>query len=198
MTLSSSNPILIVLSGPSGVGKGTLCKLLLQSHSHKLSLSVSATSRPPRPGEIEAIDYYFKTRQMFENLIANEAFLEWAEYNGNYYGTPLNSIRTRLSEGQSVLLEIDVQGALQVKRHFPDACLIFIQPPSMEILETRLRGRGNNTEEEISSRMVIAREEIRQMKEQADYMVINDDLRACLERLESIISNWPPDWMSYS
>ncbi|MEB3286124.1 MAG: guanylate kinase [Vampirovibrionales bacterium] len=192
MSYESSKPVLIVLSGPSGVGKGTLCKLLLKSRQRKLSLSVSATSRPPRPGEVEAIDYFFKTRAMFEDLIASDAFLEWAEYNGHYYGTPLNSIRTRLSEGQSVLLEIDVQGALQVKQHFPEACLVFILPPSLEILETRLRGRGNNSEEEIKSRMAIAASEIEQMKAHSDFTVVNDDLDTCLQRLEDIIASWPP------
>jgi guanylate kinase len=186
---------IFIITGPSGVGKGTLCQLLLEAHP-SLCLSVSATSRPMRAGERDGVNYFFKTRDEFEAMIAHDAaepdprchhLLEWAEYNGNYYGTPRECVQATLDDGRSVLLEIETQGALIVKRKFPSACLIFIAPPGMEELERRLRGRGTEAETDIESRLHIARDELA-MQDQFDHVVINADLQTCLKSIEAILA----------
>lgn len=182
-----------VITGPSGVGKGTLCEWML-SRSTAMRLSISATSRPKRPAEVDGVHYFFKTRRAFEAMIehdrnepdpAKHELLEWAEYNGNYYGTPRKAVEAALQSGNDVLLEIEVQGALQIKQKFSQACLIFIAPPSEAELERRLRGRGTNDEEDIRERMAIARRELA-LQEQFDHVVVNDDLNACQQALLSL------------
>jgi guanylate kinase len=175
-----------VITGPSGVGKGTLCRRLLQE-SEVLLPSISATSRPKRQGEEEGLDYFFKTREEFEAMIKDNALLEWAEYNGNYYGTPCEYVEDSLNQEYGILLEIEVQGALQVRNKFPEARLIFIAPPSMDALEARLRGRGTDEEAVIASRLKISQQEMT-LQDRFDHVVVNDDLESCVQKLLAIIS----------
>ena len=186
MTASTSYPRVFVISGPSGVGKGTVCAFLRERLADKMALSTSATSRTARPNERDGVDYHFKTREEFEQMIKDHEFVEYAEYNGNYYGTPISSIRDRLAIGASVLLEIEVQGAMQVKRAFDDACLIFIEPPSMAVLAERLTGRGTNDDADIQNRLKIAQEELDQ-RDQFDYVITNDNLETCQQAVLAII-----------
>lgn len=174
---------LIVLTGPSGVGKGTLVRSLLARH-HELYLSVSVTTRAPRPGEIDGQHYYFVTLSQFKNLVETGELLEWAEFAGNFYGTPVAPVKQRIAEGKSVVLEIELEGARQIRKTFPEAIRIFILPPSWEELERRLRSRGQDSEEAIVRRLQRAKEEIEAAGE-FDYQVINDDLDRALEHLES-------------
>jgi guanylate kinase len=176
---------LIVLTGPSGVGKGTLLQSLLSRHP-QLALSISTTTRQPRSGEVEGKDYYFVSRQQFETMINSDQLLEWAEYAGNYYGTPRSYVTQKLAEGQSVILEIEVVGARAIKKVFPDALLLFILPPSVEELEARLRGRGNDPESAIIRRLERSKEEIA-LSSQFDYQIVNDDLLTALKNLENAI-----------
>lgn len=176
---------LIVLTGPSGVGKGTLVQRLLKQHP-QLFLSISATTRLPRPGEIDGKDYYFVGVEKFEDMINKGEFLEWAKFTGNYYGTPQIPVRNRISQGQSVVLEIELEGARQVRNSFPEALSIFILPPSFAELERRLRGRGQDSEEAVQKRLKRAQEEIEAAHE-FNFQVINDDLELTLNHLELII-----------
>ncbi|HAC63950.1 MAG TPA: guanylate kinase [Cyanothece sp. UBA12306] len=176
---------LIVLTGPSGVGKGTLVRSLLARHNN-LYLSISATTRSPRLGEIEGQDYYFVSRPQFEDMIAQSAFLEWANYAGNYYGTPRDKVEEKIKQGIIVLLEIEIVGARAIKQTFPDALRIFILPPSLEELEHRLRGRGTDSEEAMTRRLERAKEELTASKE-FDHTIINDDLETALKKLEQYI-----------
>lgn len=176
---------LVVITGPSGVGKGTLVKLLITRNSN-LYLSISATTRQPRTGEINGKDYYFVTRNEFEKMINNQELLEWAKYAGNYYGTPRLPVEAKINEGKTVILEIEVLGALQAKKAFSDALLLFILPPSLEELETRLRGRNTDSEESILKRLHKAKEEI-ESSSKFDYQVVNDDLELAFKRIEKII-----------
>ncbi len=176
---------LIVITGPSGVGKGTIVRSLLQSHPN-LYLSISATTRQPRPGEIEGLDYYFLSRTEFESAIACGEFIEWAEYAGNYYGTPQTKVEEQISLGNSILLEIEVVGARKIAAIFPDALRIFILPPSIEVLEQRIRARGKNSEESISRRIAIAKTEI-DASDEFDVTIINDDLEQAISEVETII-----------
>jgi guanylate kinase len=176
---------LIVITGPSGVGKGTLVSSLLDRHP-QLYLSISATTRQPRDGEIEGKNYYFLSREEFQAAIAAEDFLEWAEYAGNYYGTPRSKAIDRLNKGINVVLEIELLGARQVSQSFPDALRIFILPPSETELERRLRKRGTDSEEAISKRLLRAREEIAACDE-FDLKIVNDDLKNALKQLEEAI-----------
>ncbi|WP_099240763.1 guanylate kinase [Synechococcus sp. BDU 130192] len=176
---------LIVLTGPSGVGKGTLVRSLLPRHQN-LFLSISATTRQSRPGEVDGQDYFFKTREQFEAMIATGELLEWAEYAGNYYGTPLPPVKTQIQQGNFVILEIEVIGANQVKEIYADALRIFILPPSFEELEQRLRGRGNDPEAAIAKRLVRAKEELA-MSHEFDHEIVNDDLETALTELEKVI-----------
>ena len=176
---------LIVLTGPSGVGKGTLVRALLARHPD-LYLSISATTRCPRSGEVDGKDYYFLTRANFEKMIQQNELLEWAEYAGNYYGTPRAKVEEKVNQGNTVLLEIEVIGATAIKQTFPDALRIFILPPSLDVLESRLRGRGTDSEDVIERRLDRAKEEIA-VSSDFDYCVVNDDLEVALTKLEAAI-----------
>ncbi len=177
--------ILTVVSGFAGSGKGTLMKRLLSDYDG-YALSVSATSRKPRPGEKEGVSYFFKTRDEFEEMIRNDELLEHAEYVGNYYGTPESFVRAKLEEGKDVVLEIEIQGAMQIKEKYPDTLLIFVTPPSVEELRRRLTGRGTESPEVIEKRMQQAAKESEGM-EKYDYIVINDDIDSCTRQLHEII-----------
>jgi len=177
--------LLIVLSGPSGVGKGTVCAAL-RSKTKNLVYSVSATTRKPREGEVDGINYFFKTRQEFERMIEQDELLEWAEYVGNYYGTPAQFVHQTLNEGKDVFLEIEVQGAMKVKQKFPEAVFIFLAPPSLSELEKRITGRGTDDIDVIRKRMSVAIDEIKLM-EQYDYVVVNDEIDCACQRIMSII-----------
>jgi len=182
---------LFVVSGPSGVGKGTVCNGILE-RVENLKVSVSATTRLPRPGDVEGVTYFFKSQEQFANMIKNGEFLEWAEYNGNRYGTPVSAVNDMLERGISVILEIDTQGALQVKAkmsaqpNFKGAILIFIAPSSFEELKARLKGRATESDEEISRRIAAAEGEMA-LQSEYDYVVINDDLNKAIEETEKII-----------
>ena len=178
--------LLIVISAPSGTGKTTLCHMLLEEFPN-MEFSISYTTRKPRPGELNGRDYFFVDRKTFERMIEEGDFLEWAEVYGNLYGTSKSQVLKALEEGKDILLDIDTQGALQVKKNFPEAVLIFILPPSLKELERRLKKRGTDDEETIKKRLQIAREEIRKALEY-DYIVVNDILEVAFERLRSIIT----------
>ena len=181
----SKKGLLIVYSGPSGCGKGTIMKKLLEQYED-IVLSVSMTTRKPRPGEIDGVHYYFTTREEFEQMQSLGAFLESAEYNGNYYGTPESNIRNWLAEGKNVILEIEVQGAEKVMDYRSDLVSIFITIPSMEELYRRLKGRNTETEETIQKRMDVAKREL-QRAFRYDYVVINDEVDLAVERINTII-----------
>lgn len=176
---------LIVLTGPSGVGKGTLLRSLLQRHP-ELYLSVSSTTRQPRPGEVEGVHYYFVSRDKFEQAIAAGELLEWAEYAGNYYGTPRAAVERQLQLGQSVILEIEVVGAKKIRDTFPTALLIFILPPSFAELEQRIRLRGQDSEEAIARRLARAKTEL-DAADEFDVQIVNDDLEIALQQIEAAI-----------
>ena len=176
---------LFVITGPSGAGKGTVLKEVIKSLD-RLYFSVSATTRNPREGEVDGVHYHFLTKERFEELIAGERFLEYAQYAENYYGTPLDPVLEQLEQGNDVILEIELQGALQVKQRMPQAVLVFIAPPSFEELEARLRGRGTESEEVILRRLAIARQECANM-DQFHYVVVNDEVADAAERLRAVI-----------
>jgi guanylate kinase len=178
---------LIVITGPSGVGKGTLVRLLTNKYP-EIYLSISATTRRPRPGEDEGKAYFFMTRHQFEEMIANNELLEWAEYTGNYYGTPRQKVQAQIAQGKLVLLEIEVVGAEQVKQIFPDAVRIFILPPNLQTLEKRLKNRGTDSEEVITKRLERAINEI-VLSKNFEYELINDQLDKTLAEIEAIIFN---------
>lgn len=177
---------LIVISGPSGAGKGTIVDKLLSDSRYELS--ISCTTRAPRGQERDGINYFFKTREEFEKMIAENKFLEYADVFGGYYGTPKDYVLDKLESGKSVILEIDVQGALQVKKNYPEALMIFILPPSEEVLLARLRGRKTETEEQISKRFGKARAEM-EFADKYDYTVVNDDLMTAVDEVKNIIKN---------
>ncbi|RYL95388.1 guanylate kinase [Sporolactobacillus sp. THM7-4] len=177
--------LLVVLSGPSGVGKGTVCKAL-RSRGSSLHYSISVTTRKPREGEIDGVHYFFRTREQFQEMIRNEKLLEWAEYVGNYYGTPIDYVKKTLAEGKDVILEIEVQGALQVKRRFPDGLFIFLAPPSLKELKKRIVGRGTETASLIENRMTVAKSEM-ELMENYNYVVENDQVEKACDRIEAIV-----------
>ncbi|MBR5539816.1 MAG: guanylate kinase [Clostridia bacterium] len=177
--------LLIVFSGPSGCGKGTLVAKLLAQRTDTV-LSVSVTTRAPRPGEIDGVHYFFKTREEVEQMIREDALLEYAQYSGNYYGTPRAAVEEHLRAGRNVILEIDVQGAVQVMERCDDYVSIFLTVPSMEELERRLRGRGTEEEAWIQTRMQAAKSELEYIG-RYQYTVLNDEVDAAFERLNSII-----------
>ena len=178
--------LLIVFSGPSGVGKGTVRQEIFSTPDHQFEYSVSMTTRPKRPGEVDGVDYFFRTREEFEDLIKKGQMLEYAEYVGNYYGTPLTYVNETLDKGIDVFLEIEVQGALQVKKKVPDGVFIFLTPPDLDELKDRLVGRGTDSEEVIRQRIERAKEEIALMREY-DYAVVNDEVPLAAERVKRII-----------
>lgn len=178
--------ILIVVSGFSGAGKGTLMKELLRRHPDTYALSISATTRAPREGEEDGREYFFISREEFEKMIAKDELIEYARYVENYYGTPRGYVEEQMKQGKDVILEIEIQGALKVKKAFPDTLLLFVTPPSAGELQSRLIGRGTETMDVIRSRMNRACEEAEGM-ELYDYLIINDDLDACVEEMHSII-----------
>ena len=182
----SERGLLIVFSGPSGVGKGTVRQEIFSTPDHKFEYSVSMTTRAQRPGEVDGKDYFFRSREEFEELIRNGQMLEYAEYVGNYYGTPLTYVNETLDKGIDVFLEIEVQGALQVKKKVPDAVFIFLTPPDLNELEERLVGRGTDSEEVIAQRIERAREEIALMSEY-DYAIANDEVPLAAERVKRVI-----------
>ena len=184
----SERGLLIVLSGPSGVGKGTVRKAIFESDDNDFQYSVSMTTRNKREGEIEGVDYYFRTREEFEALIEAGEMLEYAEYVGNYYGTPLSYVQKTLDQGKDVFLEIEVQGAKQVKEKVPDGVFIFLTPPDLAELRSRITGRGTDSAEVIDERMRVAREEI-EMMALYDYAVVNDEVPLAVQRIKDIIAS---------
>lgn len=180
----NKNGMLIVISGFSGVGKGTAVKKLVEKYGY--SLSVSATTRAPREGEVDGVDYHFKTVEEFEQLIDYNGFIEWAQYVENYYGTPKKFVEDGLSKGQDVILEIEVQGAMHIKEQYPDAVLIFITAPDAATLKSRLEGRGTEDDKVIAKRLKRAFEETDDMVSY-DYLVVNDDLETCVDDIHSVI-----------
>lgn len=180
-----SKGILIVLSGFSGAGKGTLVKELMKTCDN-YALSISMTTRKPREGEVHGREYFFTERESFEEKIAQNGLIEYAEYCGNYYGTPRDYVEEMLAAGRDVLLEIEIQGMHKVKKMFPDMLTLFVTPPSIAELEKRLRGRGTETEEVIRKRLARAAEEAKGM-EDYEYLVVNDDLQECVEEIHSIV-----------
>lgn len=180
--------LLIVLSGPSGVGKGTVRKAIFDSEDNQFEYSVSMTTRPRREGEVEGVDYYFRTREEFEQLIEEGKMLEYAEYVGNYYGTPLDYVNQTRDEGKDVFLEIEVQGAMKVKEKCPDAVFIFLTPPDLAELKSRIIGRGTDEMAVINQRMEVAVKEIEMMKNY-DYAVVNDEVPLAVDRIKNIIAS---------
>lgn len=178
---------LVVVSGFAGTGKGTVMKELLGRYD-SYALSISATTRNPRPGEVDGKEYFFKTKEEFEQMIEREEFVEYAYYVGNYYGTPKKYVQEQLEAGKDVILEIEIQGAINIKSQFPDALLLFIAPPSADVLKERLTGRGTETEEVIAQRLARAVEESKGI-ENYDYLVVNDDLDECVETVHQMIQS---------
>lgn len=179
--------LLIVLSGPSGVGKGTVRKAIFESEGNDFHYSISMTTRAKRVGEVEGVDYFFRSREEFEALIEAGEMLEYAEYVGNYYGTPLSYVQETLDQGKDVFLEIEVQGAKQVKEKVPDGVFIFLTPPDLGELRSRIVGRGTDALEVIDERMRVAREEI-EMMALYDYAVVNDQVPHAVKRVKEIIA----------
>jgi len=179
--------VLIVLSGFSGAGKGTIVKKLLETYDN-YALSISMTTRKPRPGEEHGREYFFVEREVFEEHIAKEELVEYAQYVGNYYGTPRAYVEEQLSKGKDVILEIEIQGALKIKERFPQALLMFVTTKSAEVLKNRLTGRGTESEEVINDRMARAIEESEGIGKY-EYIIVNDDLDACVKETHSIIQN---------
>ena len=184
----SERGLLIVLSGPSGVGKGTVRKAIFDSEENDFQYSISMTTRKQREGEVDGVDYYFRSREEFEAMIEAGEMLEYAEYVGNYYGTPLTYVNQTLDEGKDVFLEIEVQGAKQVKDKVPDGVFIFLTPPDLTELKARIIGRGTDEMSVIEERMAVAREEI-EMMALYDYAVVNDEVPLAVQRIKDIIAS---------
>lgn len=177
---------LVVISGFSGAGKGTLMKALMKEYGDSYALSVSATTRNPRPGEMDGVDYFFVTKDKFEQMIAEDALIEYAQYVGNYYGTPKEYVHQQLDLGKNVILEIEIQGALKIKEKFPDTVLMFVTAPNANELKNRLVGRGTETPEVIAARLSRACEESMGM-EKYDYLVINDTIENGISLIDRLI-----------
>lgn len=180
--------LLFILSGPSGVGKGTVRKALFESDGIGLKYSVSMTTRNKREGEVEGVDYFFRTKEEFEALIAQGKMLEYAEYVGNYYGTPLDYVNKTLAEGHDVFLEIEVQGAMKVKEKVPDGIFIFLTPPDLKELKSRIVGRGTDDLSVIEERMKVSQQEI-EMMSHYDYAVVNDQIDSAVRKIRCIIES---------
>lgn len=178
--------LLVVISGPSGVGKGTVRRALFNMPNHDLVYSVSMTTRPPRPGEVDGIDYYFVSKQTFLKRIKENKFLEWAEFVGNYYGTPRDKVDEQLDRGKEVVLEIEVDGALQVRKQMKDAVFIFLVPPGRKALYERLLNRGTEEKELVEKRMTKADKEFK-LAHKYDYIVVNDEVNNAADRIMAII-----------
>lgn len=179
--------ILLIVSGLSGAGKGTICKRLMEKYPD-YEFSISATTRAPREGEIHGREYFFLSREEFETRIEDGQFLEYANYVGNYYGTPKDWVEEKLEGGKNVILEIELQGAFQVREKIPEAVLIFIMPPDMEELKRRLIHRGTETEEQIEKRLSRAMEELEYV-DQYDYVIVNEEVEKSVEMLHTIVLN---------
>ena len=186
--MSASRGLLIVLSGPSGVGKGTVRAAVFANNQFQYVYSVSATTRAQRPGEVDGKDYYFVSREEFEAMIQTEDLLEYAEYVGNYYGTPIQKIEENLAAGHDVFLEIEVQGAMKVKERMPEGIFIFLAPPNLEELESRITGRGTDAAHVIQERMATAKEEI-ELMQHYDYVVVNDQVQHAVDKINAIIQS---------
>ncbi|MGO2082285.1 guanylate kinase [Vagococcus sp.] len=184
----SERGLLIVLSGPSGVGKGTVRKALFESEGSSYEYSISMTTRQMRTGEVEGVDYFFRSKEEFEGLIDSGKMLEYAEYVNNYYGTPLDYVNQTLDEGKDVFLEIEVQGAMKVKEKMPDGVFIFLTPPDFTELKSRIVNRGTDDMSVIEERMKVARAEI-EMMSHYDYAVVNDEVPLAVERIQKIIAS---------
>lgn len=182
-----SKGLLIIISGPSGAGKGTVCKELMSMKLPELEVSVSATTRRPRTGELEGISYFYKEREEFEQMINQNEFIEYAQVYDNYYGTPRSHVQDKLDNGKDVILEIDIQGAMQVKKNNPEGVFVFIMPPSFEELKNRIISRGTETQADIIKRLHEAYKEVR-LSRNYDYIVINDDIQLAAEKVRSIIT----------
>ncbi|SEK28441.1 guanylate kinase [Pseudobutyrivibrio ruminis] len=182
----SDKGLVIVLSGFSGAGKGTIMKHLLEAHPNDYNLSISATTRDIRAGEKDGREYFFKTREEFDKMIENDELLEYATFNGNSYGTPRAYVEQLIERKKDVILEIEIQGALQVKKMFPDALLLFTMPPSAKELENRLVGRGTETDEVIKERLAISCKESQNM-DKYDYLIVNDSLEKAVDQVHNII-----------
>ena len=178
--------LLIVLSGPSGVGKGTVRKKIFEDPTTSYKYSISMTTRHMREGEIDGVDYFFKTKEEFEALIKDDQFIEYAQYVGNYYGTPVQYVRDTMDQGHDVFVEIEVEGAKQVRKKFPEALFIFLAPPSLDDLRDRLVGRGTESDEKIQSRVKEARNEV-EMMNLYDYVVVNDEVELAKNKIQSIV-----------
>lgn len=176
---------LFVLTGPSGVGKGTVLKKFFEKNKGDIIYSISATTRPPRPGEVEGVNYFFVSKEEFEKEIENDDFLEWANYSGNYYGTKKSFVMKKLKEGTNVLLEIEAQGAKKIMEKFPDCVSIFIAPPDLAELEKRLRGRNTETEEAIQKRLLAVQAELEESKK-FKHVIINDEIERAFLKLDEI------------
>ena len=186
MEYNNTKGVLIVISGPSGAGKGTICKELIERHDN-IYISVSATTRSPRVGEVDGVNYYFLTQDEFKEKVNQNGFIEYANVHGNYYGTPKLNVEKMLNEGKDVILEIDIQGALQVKENFEEGVFIFILPPSMEELKRRIIKRGSETEESLMTRFKNAYKEINYVSKY-NYAVVNDTLDLAVSKVEAIIN----------
>lgn len=183
--MEQNHGLLIILSGPSGAGKGTLCRELLRQIP-KVKYSVSATTRQPRPGEVDGLHYFFRSREEFQTMIENDQLLEWAEFCGNYYGTPQFAVEQSIQAGNDVILEIEIQGALQIKKRFSQGVFIFVVPPSMDELFERIHKRGTESEEVILKRLETAAHELEYVTEY-DYVIVNDEVPIAADKLKSII-----------
>ena len=175
-----------MVSGFSGSGKGTIMRELMKKYADSYALSISATTRNPRPGETDGVEYFFRTKEQFEQMIKDDALIEYAQFVGNYYGTPKAYVEEQLEAGKDVILEIEIQGAMKIREKFPDTLLVFVCPPSMEELKNRLVGRGTETLDVINGRLRRAVEESRGM-DKYDYLLINDDLEECVDTLHETI-----------
>ncbi|KMT21446.1 guanylate kinase [Clostridium cylindrosporum] len=178
--------ILVVLSGPSGAGKGTICKAFLERNK-SVRLSISCTTRAPREGEVDGVNYFFTEKEEFEKMIKEDKFLEYANVYGNFYGTPKSYVEETLNSGYDIILEIDTQGALNIKESFSDGVFIFVMPPSLDELKSRIIGRGTETEETLNKRFSSAADEIK-LAEKYNYAVLNDTVENAVSKIESIIT----------